>query len=129
MQESSIRLSKADLDGQLDDALQDSFPASDPVTIGEASATGPDRPPYRRPAMLDTELVDELARNVEAAREVPPEAPDEQADLLRRRRTAAAVAEGSCQQTAPSPVGDRRKSGNAEQRALSDAVSDLDSRD
>lgn len=124
MQESTARLSKADLDGQLDDALKDSFPASDPVTIGEASAAEPDRPLHRRPAALDTELVNELARHVEAAHETRPATPDHKADLGK-----PSAIEGQRPQPAPSRIGRKRKSGNAEQRALSNAVSDLDSRD
>ena len=42
-------LSKAELDKELDDALKDTFPASDPVAIGEAHATEPDRPINRKP--------------------------------------------------------------------------------
>lgn len=129
MSKDTVRLSKADLDGQLDAALKDSFPASDPVAIGEPSSTEADRPLNRRPAQLDTELVNELARNVGAAHEVALAASDEKADLQRRRLSAAAVADDSRQQPAPSPIDHKRKSGNAEQRALSDAVSDLDSRD
>lgn len=128
MKESPTRLSKADLDGQLNDALKDSFPASDPVTIGEASAVGPDRPLHRRTATLDAELVNELARNVEVAHDVSLEMSDEQADLHRRRRTATAVAKHS-RQPAPSAIGRKRKSGNAERRTLEDAVNNLDSRD
>jgi len=57
-------LSKAELDKQLDDALKDTFPASDPVTIGEAHATEPDRPIDRKPALLDKELAHELAEHL-----------------------------------------------------------------
>ena len=55
--------SKAELDEQLDDALKDTFPASDPVAIDNASANAsePDRPIGRRPALIDKELVRELA--------------------------------------------------------------------
>lgn len=52
---------KAELDEQLDDALEDTFPASDPVAIGEAHASEPDRPVGRKPALLDKDLVRELA--------------------------------------------------------------------
>lgn len=129
MSEDTVRLSKADLDGQLDEALKDSFPASDPAAIGEPSSTGPDRPLNRRPAALDTALVNELARNVEAAHEVSLATSDEKANLHGSQRRATAVAEHTRQQPAPSPVVRNRNSGNAEQRALSNAVSDLDSRD
>jgi hypothetical protein len=53
--------SKAELDKQLDDALKGTFPASDPVTIGEAHGAEPDRPIGRKPALLDKDLVRELA--------------------------------------------------------------------
>lgn len=129
MSEDTVRLSQADLDGQLDEALKDSFPASDPVTLGQPSSTGPDRPLNRRPAALDTELVNELARNVEAAHEVSLAASDEKADLQGSQRRATAVAEHTRQQAAPCPAVRNRNAGNVEQRALSNAVSDLDSRD
>ena len=53
--------SKAELDKQLDEALKDTVPASDPVAIGDAHASEPDRPIGRKPALLDKELVRELA--------------------------------------------------------------------
>jgi hypothetical protein len=58
-------LPKAELDKQLDAALEQTFPASDATTIGQPTAQQPDRPLDRRPARLDTELVTRLARNVE----------------------------------------------------------------
>jgi len=54
-------LSKAELDRELNDALQGTFPASDPVAIGDATSTEPDRPIGRKPALLDKELAHELA--------------------------------------------------------------------
>jgi hypothetical protein len=54
-------LSKTELDKQLNEALKEAFPASDPVAIGEAHASEPDRPIGRKPALLDKELVRELA--------------------------------------------------------------------
>lgn len=129
MSEDTVRLSKADLDGQLDEALKDSFPASDPVAIGEPSSTGPDRPLNRRPATLDTELVNELARNVGAAHEVSLATSDEKADPQVSQLRATAFAEHARQHPASSPAVRNRNSGNVEQRALSNAVSDLDSRD
>jgi hypothetical protein len=56
--------SKAELEKQLDDALKHTFPASDPITIGEPTANKPDRPVHRRPALIDKQLVNELANNV-----------------------------------------------------------------
>ena len=56
---------KAELERQLLDALRQTFPASDPVTIGEPTAFIPDRPVDRQAPLTDTELVNELAANVE----------------------------------------------------------------
>lgn len=53
-----------ELDKELDDALQATFPASDPVAVGETTSTTPDRPLNRRPVEIDLELVNELARHV-----------------------------------------------------------------
>jgi hypothetical protein len=51
-----------DIDQELEDALEATFPASDPVHIG--ASDGPDRPVDRRPAQIDKALVDKLAREV-----------------------------------------------------------------
>lgn len=59
-------LPRAELERQLDNALEQTFPASDPVTIGEPTTSEPERPVHCRPAQLDTELVNELAKNVAA---------------------------------------------------------------
>ena len=56
--------SKAELERQLDDALEHTFPASDAVSIGQPTASKPDRPVHRRPALIDKQLVNELANNV-----------------------------------------------------------------
>jgi hypothetical protein len=48
----------------LDDALEATFPASDPIAVDDASSAKPDRPVERKPAALDVALVEELARNV-----------------------------------------------------------------
>lgn len=58
-----------DLDKELDEALKATFPASDPVAVGETTSTQPDRPLNRRPAELDLELVNELARHVDETHE------------------------------------------------------------
>lgn len=63
---SKDQLLKAELDKELDDALKGTFPASDPVAIGQPTATEPDRPIDRKPALLDKELVHELADNAAA---------------------------------------------------------------
>jgi hypothetical protein len=57
--------SKAELERQLDDALKQTFPASDPITVGVPTAFIPDRPVDRQAPMTDTELVNELAANVQ----------------------------------------------------------------
>ena len=54
-----------EIDKELDEALKATFPASDPVAVGETTSTQPDRPLNRRPAELDLELVNELARHVD----------------------------------------------------------------
>jgi hypothetical protein len=55
----------AELERQLDDALRQTFPASDPVTIGEPTGLVPDRPADRQAPLLDIELVNELAAHLE----------------------------------------------------------------
>ena len=57
--------SSPELDKELNEALKATFPASDPVAVGETTSTQPDRPLNRRPAKLDFELVNELARHVD----------------------------------------------------------------
>jgi hypothetical protein len=54
-----------EIDRELNEALKATFPASDPVAVGETTSTQPDRPLNRRPAKLDLELVNELARHVD----------------------------------------------------------------
>jgi hypothetical protein len=56
----------AELDKDLESALQSTFPASDPITVGDATSHTPDRPAHRRPAEIDKDLVDRLAREVES---------------------------------------------------------------
>jgi len=55
------QLTKSELDRELNDALKGTFPASDPVAVGEVTSTEPDRPVDRKPALLDKELAHELA--------------------------------------------------------------------
>jgi hypothetical protein len=128
MSADTISLSKPDFDAQLDQALKDSFPASDPVSIGKPSSTGPDRPLNRRPAALDIDLVNELARNVKTAREVSLATSDAKADREASRRSAVTAFEDR-PQSVSTPAVRNRSSGNTEQRALSNAVSALDGRD
>lgn len=61
----SKELSKAELEAQLGKALEDTFPASDPVAVGEVTTVTPDRPVDRKPAEIDKTLVERLAREVE----------------------------------------------------------------
>lgn len=56
--------SKVELEKSLDAALQDTFPASDPVQVGSASSVTADRPVGRRPARIDKALVERLAAEV-----------------------------------------------------------------
>jgi hypothetical protein len=58
-----------EVDKELTEALKATFPASDPVAVGETTSTEPDRPLNRRPAKLDLELVNELARHVDKTHE------------------------------------------------------------
>ncbi len=58
-----------EIDKELNEALKATFPASDPVAVGETTSTQPDRPLNRRPAELDLELVNELARHVDKTHE------------------------------------------------------------
>ncbi|KAB2939571.1 MAG: hypothetical protein K8F92_06425 [Hyphomicrobium sp.] len=60
------RPSADELEEELDQALKATFPASDPIAIGEVSGTEPDRPLHRKPALIDKALVEELARNAAA---------------------------------------------------------------
>ncbi|WP_072396158.1 hypothetical protein [Hyphomicrobium sp. CS1GBMeth3] len=53
---------KAELEQELDEALEATFPASDALAIGEDK--GPDRPISRRPPKIDKTLVDKLAKEV-----------------------------------------------------------------
>lgn len=65
---SKDQLSKTELDQELDDALKGTFPASDPVAIGEVTSTEPDRPIDRKPALLDKELAHQLAEHLKKKR-------------------------------------------------------------
>jgi hypothetical protein len=53
-----------ELEKQLNCALKDTFPASDPVSIGEPTGDTPDRPAERRAPVIDRKLVDKLAQEV-----------------------------------------------------------------
>ncbi|HRN87684.1 hypothetical protein [Hyphomicrobium sp.] len=58
------KLSKFELEKQLNNALQDTFPASDPVSVGEVSGETPERPADRQAPAIDKGLVEKLARQV-----------------------------------------------------------------
>ena len=56
---------KSDLDDELDQALEQTFPASDPVSVGQSTGTEPPTKPVdRKPRLIDSDLVDRLARKV-----------------------------------------------------------------
>lgn len=61
--EDAARSKKAKLDAELDEALRETFPASDAAAIGQVSKE-PDRPVHRRPPVIDHENVRRLARKV-----------------------------------------------------------------
>ena len=55
------------LDKQLDTGLKESFPASDPVSVGNATREAPEGMPIdRKPARIDHELVKRLAEELPA---------------------------------------------------------------
>lgn len=60
----SKRKQKAELEKELDKALEATFPASDPVAIEGKTSDRPDRPVDRRPAKIDKSLVEALAKKV-----------------------------------------------------------------
>lgn len=55
---------KAELEKELDQALEATFPASDPLAIGEETSDDPDRPASRQAPKIDKKLVDTLAKEV-----------------------------------------------------------------
>ncbi|WP_333793011.1 hypothetical protein [Hyphomicrobium sp.] len=55
---------KTELEKELDEALEATFPASDPVRVGSETSGGPDRPVGRKPPQIDKKLVDKLAKQV-----------------------------------------------------------------
>jgi hypothetical protein len=77
--------SKVELERQLDDALKQTFPASDPITVGVPTAFIPDRPVDRQAPLVDTELVNELAANVEERRARADSAHQEQGHLKNKK--------------------------------------------
>jgi hypothetical protein len=55
--------SKSQLDEELNEALKETFPGSDPIAV-DAVDDKPFRPVGRRPPEIDKRLVDDLARKV-----------------------------------------------------------------
>lgn len=60
----TIEKKKAELEKELDKALEATFPASDAVSIDNQVSDAPDRPIDRRPPNIDRKLVDKLAKEV-----------------------------------------------------------------
>jgi hypothetical protein len=55
---------KAELEKELDKALEATFPASDPISVDNIISDAPDRPIDRRSPTIDKRLVDKLAKEV-----------------------------------------------------------------
>jgi hypothetical protein len=64
MTTASEKKKKAELEKELDKALEATFPASDAVSIDNQVSDTPDRPIDRRPPFIDKKLVDKLAKEV-----------------------------------------------------------------
>ncbi len=54
---------RSEIDEELDEALEATFPASDPVAVGHESRTA-DRPADRKPPVIDIAEVRRLARKL-----------------------------------------------------------------
>ena len=59
---SKSELPRKELDDQLGKALEATFPASDPVSVGQPTEDDPARPLNRKPPRIDKALVEKLAR-------------------------------------------------------------------
>lgn len=59
--------SKSQLDADLDEALQETFPGSDAIAI-DAVDDKPSRPIERRPPQIDKQLVEDMARQLKKSR-------------------------------------------------------------
>jgi hypothetical protein len=57
----STKKSKSDLDRELNEALQETFPGSDAIAV-DATGDAPVRPVNRKPPIIDKDLVDQLAK-------------------------------------------------------------------
>lgn len=60
----TVKKKKVELEKELDNALEATFPASDPVSIDATTSDVPDRPVDRRPPTIDKKLVEKLAKAV-----------------------------------------------------------------
>lgn len=60
-----MRLPKSELDNQLTRALEETFPASDAITVGEPTSDKPERPLHRRTPIIDAALVMDLANEAD----------------------------------------------------------------
>jgi hypothetical protein len=58
------KLANNEINTQLDDALEQTFPASDPFAVGQTTSTEPRRPADRRPPLIDKRLVRKLAETL-----------------------------------------------------------------
>lgn len=56
------KLPKKELDDQLENALEDTFPASDPVSIGQPTSHKADRPAHRQAPEFNKALINDLAK-------------------------------------------------------------------
>jgi hypothetical protein len=59
---------KAELDKELDEALDETFPGSDPIAV-DRKDDEPIRPVDRRPAAIDKELVEKLSEKAKSKKE------------------------------------------------------------
>jgi hypothetical protein len=59
---------KAELDKELDEALNETFPGSDPIAV-DRKDDGPVRPVDRRPPVIDKDLVEKLSEKAKSKKE------------------------------------------------------------
>ncbi|MFT3732341.1 MAG: hypothetical protein QM780_13145 [Hyphomicrobium sp.] len=57
---------KAEIDKELDEALNETFPGSDPIAVDRKDDNKPVRPVDRKPAEIDKDLVDRLAEKAKS---------------------------------------------------------------
>ncbi len=58
---------KAQVDKELDEALKETFPGSDPIAV-DSKLDEPVRPVDRRPPLIDKDLVEKLSEQAKAER-------------------------------------------------------------